>query len=81
MAATDWPPSGRFAVRIGLHTGSGELGGDDYVGIDVNPAARIGAAGHGGQVGVSEAVRALAPDDPFSDLGQQRLKGLERLER
>ena len=81
MAATDWPPGRTVAVRIGLHTGSGELGGDDYPGIDVNRAARIGAAGHGGQVVVSEAVRALAPEGPFSDLGEHGLKGLERLER
>jgi class 3 adenylate cyclase len=37
----------------------GVLGGDNYVGLDVNRAARIAAAGHGGQVLVSEATRAL----------------------
>jgi class 3 adenylate cyclase len=34
-------------VRMGLHTGEGRLGGDNYVGLDVHRAARIAAAGHG----------------------------------
>ncbi|NNL49022.1 MAG: adenylate/guanylate cyclase domain-containing protein, partial [Acidimicrobiia bacterium] len=55
LAAADWPAGGTVAVRIGLHSGTGELGHDNYVGIDVNRAARISAAGHGGQVVVSEA--------------------------
>jgi class 3 adenylate cyclase len=46
-------------VRMGLHTGDGVLGGDDYVGIDVNRAARIAGAAHGGQVIVSGATRGL----------------------
>ena len=68
------------AVRIGLHTGTAELGHDNYVGIDVNRAARISAAGHGGQVVVSETVKVLAPDRTFTDLGEHSLKGLERPE-
>ena len=46
-------------VRMGLHTGEGRLGGDDYVGIDVHRASRIAASGHGGQVLLSDATRAL----------------------
>lgn len=80
LAAATWPPGGTVAVRIGLHTGTGELGHDNYVGIDVNRAARIGAAGHGGQVVGSETVRVLAFDADFSDLGEHELKGLERAE-
>ena len=42
-------------VRMGLHTGEGTLGGDNYVGLDVHRAARIAAAAHGGQVLVSRS--------------------------
>ncbi|MBT8250295.1 MAG: adenylate/guanylate cyclase domain-containing protein [Acidimicrobiia bacterium] len=80
LAAADWPAGGTVAVRIGLHSGTGELGHDNYVGIDVNRAARISAAGHGGQVVVSEAVRALAGHADYSDLGLHSLKGLEKTE-
>src|SRR5680860_513105 len=57
LAAADWPEGAVVRVRMGLHTGDGVLGGDDYLGIDVNRAARIAAAGHGGQVLISEATR------------------------
>ena len=73
-------------VRMGLHTGQGHLAGGDYVGIDVNRAARIAAAGHGGQILVSDATRALVePDLPATlalrDLGLHRLKDLAHPER
>jgi class 3 adenylate cyclase len=44
---------------MGLHTGEGILGGDNYVGLEVHRAARIAEAGHGGQVLVSAATREL----------------------
>ena len=66
---------------MGLHTGDGVLGGDNYVGIDVHRAARIAAAGHGGQVLLSDATRGLVeselPDGvTLRDLGSHRLKDL-----
>src|SRR5207244_10589422 len=72
-------------VRMGLHTAEGVLGGDDYVGIDVNRAARITAAAHGGQVILSEATRALIeralPEGvAVRDLGEHRLKDIVRPE-
>ena len=81
LAAHDWPPGRPGRVRMGLHTGEGVLGGDNYVGLDVNRAARIAAAGHGGQVIVSEATRglvahALPEGVAFRDLGVHRLKDL-----
>src|SRR5215217_7465226 len=55
--------SGPIQVRIGIHTGTPHLGEDGYVGVDVHRAARIAAAGHGGQVLVSASTAALLPRD------------------
>jgi class 3 adenylate cyclase len=74
-----WSHGRPLRVRMGMHTGEGILGGDDYIGIDVNRAARIAAAGHGGQVLLSESTRAvvindLPNGDSMRDLGAHRLK-------
>ena len=50
LISASWNDSGTVHVRIGLHSGTGVLGGDDYVGVDVHRARRISDAGHGGQV-------------------------------
>ena len=50
---------GPIHVRVGIHTGSPHLGPEGYVGEDVHLGARIGAAGHGGQVLLSEATRSV----------------------
>ena len=86
LAGHGWPPEAPIRVRMGLHTGEGTLGGDDYVGLDVHRAARIAATGHGGQVLVSavtsDLVRHDLPDGVgLRDLGQHRLKDLARPER
>src|SRR5207247_819579 len=54
-----------------------------YVGLDVHRAARICAAGHGGQVLLSEATVAALADAsvPLRDLGEHRLRGLDQPER
>lgn len=67
-------------VRMGLHTGSPLLDEDGYVGVDVHRAARIAAAGHGGQVLVSAATALLAERE-LRDLGEHRLKDLSAAER
>src|SRR5438552_3912067 len=41
FAAHPWTHGEPLRVRMGIHTGEGRLGGDDYLGIDVNRAARI----------------------------------------
>jgi len=81
-----WPAGAEVRVRMGLHTGDAVLGGDNYAGLDVNRAARIEAAAHGGQILVSSATRELveadlAPAIGFLDLGLHRLKDLSRPER
>ena len=48
---------------MGIHTGEPVLTAEGYVGIDVHRAARIAAAGHGGQVLVSESTKVLAGAD------------------
>ena len=58
---------------MGLHTGEALLTGEGYVGEDVHLGARIAAAGHGGQVLLSAATRALL-DGGVTDLGEHRLK-------
>ena len=54
LDATAWPDGRVVRVRMGLHTGEATLGGDNYVGIDAHCGAQIAAAGHGGQVLISE---------------------------
>ena len=71
---------GPVRVRMGLHTGEPFLGDEGYVGYDVNRAARIAAAGHGGQVLLSQATVDLAGGD-MRDLGLHRLKDLSAPER
>ena len=68
-------------VRMGLHTGEPLLVGAKYVGLDVHRAARIMAAGHGGQVLLSQATRALVDDGALRDLGDHRLKDFDQLVR
>jgi predicted ATPase/class 3 adenylate cyclase len=86
LAGHDWSPGPPVRVRMGLHTGEGTLGGDDYVGIDVHRAARIADAAHGGQVLLSGATRALVehalPEGAWlRDLGQHRLQDIAHPER
>jgi predicted ATPase/class 3 adenylate cyclase len=86
LATHPWSPDAPIRVRMGLHTGEGAIGGDDYVGLDVHRAARIAAAGHGGQLLVSAATAeliggALTNEAGLRDLGHHRLKDLARPER
>jgi predicted ATPase/class 3 adenylate cyclase len=74
--------TGPICVRMGLHTGTPHLTEEGYVGVDVHRAARIAAAGHGGQVLVSESTAALVHDEvELADLGEHRLKDLSAPER
>jgi predicted ATPase/class 3 adenylate cyclase len=82
LADHDWPGEHELRVRMGLHTGEPQPIDGNYVGLDVHQAARVMAAGHGGQVLVSESTRALL-DDRFElrDLGEHRLKDLSQPQR
>ena len=86
LAAGNWPAGAEVKVRMGLHTGEPQVGEERYVGLGVHKAARIGAAGHGGQVLLSRTTRELVEDEvppgvAIRDLGERRLKDLERPER
>jgi predicted ATPase/class 3 adenylate cyclase len=86
LQSHQWPQRGEVRVRIGLHTGEATLIGNEYLGLDVHRAARVAAAGHGGQVLVSETTRALVdhalpPGLTLKDLGVHRLKDLAQAER
>ena len=81
-----WPEDAPIRVRMGLHSGPAETRGGDYFGPTINRTARIMAAGHGGQVLLSGATAAMleaarAGSMTLRDLGEHRLKDLERPER
>jgi predicted ATPase/class 3 adenylate cyclase len=78
--ATEALAGGPLRVRMGVHTGTPLLSDEGYVGTDVHRAARIAAAGHGGQVLVSAATRQLVERN-LTDLGEHRLKDLSAPER
>ena len=77
-----WPDGTAVRVRMALHTGEPQLADDGagYVGIDVVRAARLCAAGHGGQVLLTETVRLLSGAGTI-DLGQARLRDLDGTEQ
>ena len=79
-AMTDGLAAGPIRVRGGLHTGTPLLAEEGYVGDDVHRAARVAAAGHGGQVLVSAATAGLV-DVQLTDLGEHRFKDLAAPER
>ncbi|MEJ2131158.1 MAG: tetratricopeptide repeat protein, partial [Gammaproteobacteria bacterium] len=74
-------------VRMGMHTGEPERTAEGYIGMDLNKAARISSAGHGGQILVSDRTAELLADDlaaeslTLRDLGENRLKDLEGPQR
>jgi predicted ATPase/class 3 adenylate cyclase len=85
LASRRWPEGVDVRVRIGVHTGEAEVRDGDYVGLDVHRAARICAAGHGGQVLISSSARELVVDElpadvALRDVGEHRLKDLDRPE-
>ena len=69
---------------MGIHTGQAVPVDGRYTGVAVHRASRICNAGHGGQVLISQATQTLLEDEEedlevgLRDLGQQRLKDLDR---
>jgi predicted ATPase/class 3 adenylate cyclase len=81
LQAEPWPQATPLQVRAALYTGEAEARGGDYFGPPLNRCARILAAGHGGQVLLSqsaaELVRDLLPAGAeLKALGEHRLRDL-----
>ena len=81
-----WPEAVDVRVRMAMHTGEPAVAADRYIGLGVHRAARICAAAHGGQILLSQSTYAVLADDVlpdlrFRDLGDHRLKDLDRPER
>jgi class 3 adenylate cyclase len=81
LARHPWPDNAEIRVRVGIHTGRARQVGQGYVGLDVHRAARVMAAGHGGQVLLSNATRKQLAGASLRDLGEHRLKDLLQPER
>lgn len=82
MANEPWPVTGAIRVRVGLDAGVAERSNDDYSGSVLHRTARIADAASGGQILVSDVVRALVAGDlpagcSLRDLGWFRLRGFE----
>jgi predicted ATPase len=63
-------------VRMGLATGEAELRDGDYFGTVLNRAARVMAAGHGGQILLADSTAGLLSGVDLIDLGPRRLRDL-----
>jgi predicted ATPase len=63
-------------VRMGIATGEAELRGSDYFGAVLNRAARVMAAGHGGQILLADSTAGLLSGLDLLDLGPRRLRDL-----
>ena len=68
-------------VRMGVGTGSAELRAGDYFGPAVSRAARVMAAGHGGQILVAASTAAVVDGVELADLGEHRLRDLSGVHR
>ena len=85
LAVHEWPEGETLRVRVALHTGEPLATATGYVGVDVHHAARLCAAGYGGQMLISETTRQLVAgnlpaDVTLRDLGEHRLKDMQQAE-
>jgi predicted ATPase/class 3 adenylate cyclase len=86
LAANESRATAPVKVRIAIHTGVCEVRDGDYFGRPVNRVARLEAIAHGGQTILSGVTAQLIQDRlpadvGLLDLGEHRLKDLDRPER
>ena len=86
LAGWPWPNGAPVSVRIGLHSGEPRRAEHGYVGITVHRAARLCNVAHGGQTLLSGSTAGMIDDEElpgvsFRDLGEHRLKDIDRPER
>lgn len=84
LGVEPWPEDTMIRARMGLHTGEAQERGGDYFGSVLNRAARVMAAGHGGQILVAASTAAVLQGVglvDLVDLGEHRLKDLSGVER
>lgn len=77
VEAAGWRPR----LRVGVHTGHPRRIGDDYLGVDVNIAARLGEKAGAGEILVSESTRegldpALVSTRPKRGFRPGKIKGV-----
>ena len=63
-------------VRMGMATGEAELRDGDYFGTVLNRAARVMAAGHGGQILLADSTAVLLSGVDLIALGPRRLRDM-----
>jgi YVTN family beta-propeller protein len=85
LAEHPWPEGAEVRVRMALHTGEAEVADGRYHGMSVHRGARILAAGHGGQILLSQATASVLADEELPgiavrSLGRYRLKDLDQPE-
>lgn len=86
LSAQKWGEVRSLRVRAAIHSGVADERDGDYFGPPLNRCARVLALGHGGQILVSTTaahllMADLPPDTTLEDLGEHKLKDLDRVER
>jgi DNA-binding SARP family transcriptional activator len=86
LRAHEWPEAVDVRVRMGIHTAEPTTWEEGYHGLGVHRGARIAAAGHGGQILISQATASVLADDELDgitvrELGEHVLKDMDRPER
>lgn len=64
----------RPEIRAGIHVGRPRCIGGDYLGVDVNVAARLAEQASGGEILVSDRVRDLLGEDAVKTRRKRRFK-------